>query len=39
MVEGLDKYYIDTVIDKNTVNEWKLTGFYGEPDTARRLEA
>ena len=39
MVEGLDRYYIDAVIDKNTENEWRLTGFYGEPNTARRHEA
>ena len=38
-VEGLDRYYIDAVIDKNTENEWRLTGFYGEPNTARRHEA
>ena len=39
MVEGWDKYYIDTVIDKNTVNKCRLTGFYGQPNTTRRLEA
>ena len=38
-VEGSDRYYIDAVIDKNSENEWRLTGFYGEPDTARRHEA
>ena len=38
-VEDLDRYYIDVVINKNTENEWRLTGFYGEPDTARRHEA
>ncbi|XP_075675032.1 uncharacterized protein LOC142644270 [Castanea sativa] len=37
-VEDLDRHYIDAVIDKNTENEWRLTGFYGEPDTARRLK-
>ena len=38
-VEDLDRYYIDVVINKNTENEWRLMGFYGEPDTARRHEA
>ena len=38
-VEGSDKYYIDAVIDKNTSNQWRFTGFYGEPETARRSEA
>ncbi|XP_075665213.1 uncharacterized protein LOC142634846 [Castanea sativa] len=37
-VEGSDRYYIDAVI-KNSENEWRLTGFFGEPDTARRHEA
>ena len=39
MVEDSNKYYIDAVIDKNKENEWRLTGFYGEPGTARRHEA
>ena len=38
-VEDSDRYYVDAVIDKNTENEWKLTGFYGEPDITRRHEA
>ena len=38
-MEGLNRYYIDVVIDKNMENEWRLMGFYGEPDTARRHEA
>ena len=38
-VEGSDRYYIDAVIDKNSENEWRLIGFYGEPNTARRHEA
>ena len=37
-VEGFDRYYIDAVIDKNSENEWRITGFYGEPDIARRHE-
>ena len=39
MVEDSDRYYIDAMIDKNKENEWRLTGFYGEPNTARRHEA
>ena len=39
IVEDSDRHYIDVVINKNTDNEWRLTGFYGEPDTARRHEA
>ena len=35
-VEGSDRYYIDAVIDKNSENEWRITGFYGELDIARR---
>ena len=38
-MEDSDRYYIDAVIDKNTENEWRLTGFYDEPDTARRHES
>ena len=37
-VEGSDRYFIDAVIDKDTKNEWRLTGFYGEPETARHHE-
>ena len=39
MVIGLCKYYIDAIVNKGTDNEWRLTGFYGEPETARRVEA
>ena len=38
-VIGSCKYYIDAIVDKGTDNEWRLTGFYGEPETARRIEA
>ena len=38
-VEGSNRYHIDAMIDKNTKNEWRLTGFYGEPDKVRRHEA
>ena len=38
-MEGSDRYYIDVVIDKDTENEWRLKGFYGELETSRRQEA
>ena len=38
-IEGSDKYYIDAVIDKDQESEGRLTGFYGELETARRSEA
>ena len=33
------RYFIDTIIDGNTENAWRFTGFYGEPETHRRSEA
>ncbi|XP_075660413.1 uncharacterized protein LOC142630317 [Castanea sativa] len=33
------RYYIDTIINGNSENEWRFTGFYGEPETSRRFEA
>ena len=33
------RYFIDTVIDGNTANAWRFTGFYGESETHRRSEA
>ncbi|XP_075645469.1 uncharacterized protein LOC142616517 [Castanea sativa] len=38
-VVGSCKYYIDAIIDRGSENEWHLTGFYGEPETARRSKA
>ena len=38
-VEDSSKYYVDVCIDKNTEQEWRFTGFYGEPETLRRSEA
>ena len=38
-IEGLDKNFIDAIIDKGLESEWRLTDFYGEPETARRFEA
>ena len=33
------RYYIDTIINGNSENKWRFTGFYGEPETSRRIEA
>ena len=33
------RYYIDTIINGNTEDAWRFTGFYGEPKTHRRSEA
>ena len=33
------RYCIDTIINGNTENAWRFTGFYGEPETHRRGEA
>ena len=38
-IKGLDRNYIDAVIDKDLESEWHLMGFYGEPETPRRNEA
>ena len=38
-IDGSDKYYIDAIIVKDQESEWCLTGFYGEPEIARRSEA
>ena len=32
-------YYIDAWVDKDTENQWRFTGFYGESETSRRIEA
>ena len=31
--------HIDTIINKGKTEEWRFTGFYGEPDTQNRHEA
>ena len=38
-VVGSRKYYIDSIIDRGSENEWHLIEFYGEPETARRSKA
>ena len=38
-IETFSKYHIDTTINKSKDDEWRFTGFYGEPDTQLRHEA
>ena len=38
-VEGSDKNHIDAIIKRNIEDEWRFTGFYGEPNTQRRIES
>ena len=38
-IEGLNKYYINAIVDKGLESEWRFTSFYGEPNIARRNEA
>ena len=33
------RYFIDLTFDKNMEGEWRFTGFYGKPETHRRMEA
>ena len=33
------RYYIDMIINRNTENAWRFTGFYGEPEIHRTSEA
>ena len=33
------KNHIDTIVNKSKDDEWRFTGFYGEPDTQNRHEA
>ena len=37
-IETFSPNHIDTTINKNTPNEWRFTGFYGEPNTQKRHE-
>ena len=32
------KYHIDSIVRGGSENAWRLTGFYGEPNTSRRSE-
>ena len=38
-VETFSKNHIDATINKNKIEEWRFTRFYGEPDTQLRHEA
>ena len=38
-IEDSNKSYIDAFINKNSENEWRLMGFYGKLELARRFEA
>ena len=38
-MEDFSKYFIDTIIDKNTDNASCFTSFYEEPITSRSCEA
>lgn len=38
-IAGSNMHYIDAFINKNLENEWRLTSFYGKPETARRFKA
>ena len=38
-IESSTNITFDAFVDKNTENEWQLTGFCGEPNTTRRCEA
>lgn len=38
-VETFSKYHINTTINMNKEDEWRLIGFYGEPETQKRHEA
>ena len=33
------RYYTDMIINRNTENAWRFTGFYGEPEIHRTSEA
>ena len=39
IVEDSSKYCINVLVEKNTPQEWRFTGFYGKPITTRRHEA
>ena len=37
-VDNFSKYHIDSIMDGDSVNAWRLIGFYEEPDTNHRTE-
>lgn len=37
-VDSFSNYHIDAIVNGGTEDAWRLTGFYGEPETSRRSE-
>ena len=37
-VDSFSNYHIDSIVHGGSKNAWRLTGFYGEPDTNHRSE-
>jgi len=38
-VDSFSRFHIDAVVNGGTLEAWRFTGFYGEPDTNERMEA
>ena len=37
-MDSFSKYHIDVIVHGRLENAWRLTGFYGEPETGCRSE-
>ena len=37
-VDSFSNYHLDSIVHGGSKNAWRLTGFYGEPDTGCRME-
>lgn len=37
-VDSFSNYHIDAIMQGGLENAWRLTGFYGEPETRRRTD-
>ena len=37
-VDSFSSYHIDIIVNRGSENAWRLTGFYGEPDTSIQNE-
>ena len=35
-MDSFSKYRIDSIVHGGSKNAWRLTGFYGDPDTGRQ---
>ena len=35
-VDSFSNYHIDSIVHGGSKNAWRLTGFYGDPDTGRQ---